>query len=75
MPFGLNFLIMVGLSPHQISVPRLLAFVQNFCHVFWTISTPNFNPKATSNHELWRANASNKWPEIICIEISQSSLS
>ena len=32
--------------------------IPNFCHVFhngWTISTPNFSPKATSNHELWRA--------------------
>ena len=57
--------IMVGLSPHQISAPRLLVimsygepFISSFCHVFyngWTISTPNFSPKATSSHELWRA--------------------
>ena len=29
--------------------------VPKFCHMFyngWTISTPNFSPKATSNHEL-----------------------
>ena len=45
-----------------------MPFVPNFCHVFyngWTISTPNFSPKATSNHELWRT--------IIC-HLSQTSV-